>query len=145
MNDEDGVIYQLMPDEILEVVEPAIKLTANTYDGANELLETECKFWIKSKKKPLDGKISIRHREGHWYEYYRQEDVPWGKKRNGSAEYTMLRSPVYDDGYYFCSVNAYGYACCNSASYFLWRRPGFQFLICVSKASAPRKWCKIKP
>ena len=28
MNDEDGVIYQLMPDEILEVVEPVIKLTA---------------------------------------------------------------------------------------------------------------------
>ena len=61
MNDEDGVIYQLMPDEILEVVEPVIKLTANTYDGANELLETECKFWIKSEKKPLDG-TSIRHR-----------------------------------------------------------------------------------
>lgn len=61
MNDEYGEIYQLMPAEILEVVEPVIKLTANTYDGANELLETECKFWIKSEKKPLGG-TSIRHR-----------------------------------------------------------------------------------
>ncbi len=62
MNDEDGVIYQLMPDEILEVVEPVIKLTANTYDGANELLETEVQvFGLSPKKKPLDG-TSIRHR-----------------------------------------------------------------------------------
>lgn len=115
MNDEDGVIYQLMPDEILEVVEPVIKLTANTYDGANELLETECKFWIKSEKETFGRNIYSAPGEGHWYEYYRQEDVPWGKKRNGSAEYTMLRSPYYSGSYDFCFVSSdgaadYGYA-----------------------------------
>lgn len=110
MNDEDGVIYQLMPDEILEVVEPVIKLTANTYDGANELLETECKFWIKSEKETFGRNIYSAPGEGHWYEYYRQEDVPWGKKRNGSAEYTMLRSPGYGGSTGFCGVNADGSA-----------------------------------
>ena len=79
MNDEYGEIYQLMPAEILEVVEPVIKLTANTYDGANELLETECKFWIKSEKETFGRNIYSAPGEGHWYEYYRQEDVPWGK------------------------------------------------------------------
>ena len=60
MNDEDGVIYQLMPDEILEVVEPVIKLTANTYDGAN-CSKRSASFGLSPKKKPLDG-TSIRHR-----------------------------------------------------------------------------------
>lgn len=120
MNDEDGVIYQLMPDEILEVVEPVIKLTANTYDGANELLETECKFWIKSEKETFGRNIYSAPGEGHWYEYYRQEDVPWGKKRNGPAEYTMLRSPYYNYSNYFCAVNTAG----SAYYYFAWSSSG---------------------
>lgn len=144
MNDEDGVIYQLMPDEILDVVEPVIKLTANTYDGANELLETECKFWIKSEKETFGRNIYSAPGEGHWYEYYRQEDVPWGKKRNGSAEYTMLRSPYSDDSLLLLLCEHGRQRELLQRKVFLWRRPGFQFLICVSKASAPRKWCKIK-
>ena len=140
MNDEDGVIYQLMPDEILEVVEPVIKLTANTYDGANELLETECKFWIKSEKETFGRNIYSAPGEGHWYEYYRQEDVPWGKKRNGSAEFSLLRQQQL---LLLCGHERHRGL--SPRGVFLWRRPGFQFLICVSKASAPRKWCKIKP
>ena len=127
MNDEYGETYQLMPAEILEVVEPVIKLTANTYDGANELLETECKFWIKSEKETFGRNIYSAPGEGHWYEYYRQEDVPWGKKRNGSAEYTMLRSPYYDDSYYFCIVSAGGYASNIGARYSYGVAPAFSF------------------
>ena len=119
--------YQLMPDEILEVVEPVIKLTANTYDGANELLETECKFWIKSEKETFGRNIYSAPGEGHWYEYYRQEDVPWGKKRNGSAEYTMLRSPYYNTSYYFCFVYAYGNANFNNARTSFGVAPAFSF------------------
>ena len=127
MNDEYGEIYQLMPAEILEVVEPVIKLTANTYDGANELLETECKFWIKSEKETFGRNIYSAPGEGHWYEYYRQEDVPWGKKRNGSAEYTMLRSPCYYGSSYFCIVSSSGGANAGSAGYSYGVAPAFSF------------------
>lgn len=127
MNDEDGVIYQLMPDEILEVVEPVIKLTANTYDGANELLETECKFWIKSEKETFGRNIYSAPGEGHWYEYYRQEDVPWGKKRNGSAECTMLRSPYYYNSFDFCIVYTNGGASGNGAGFSYGVAPAFSF------------------
>lgn len=127
MNDEDGEIYRLMPDEILEVVEPVIKLTANTYDGTNELLETECKFWIKSEKETFGRNIYSAPGEGHWYEYYRQEDVPWGKKRNGSAEYTMLRSPSYSSGDDFCFVNTSGGAGGNFAGGSYGVAPAFSF------------------
>ena len=72
------------------------------------MLETECKFWIKSEKETFGRNIYSAPGEGHWYEYYRQEDVPWGKKRNGSAEYTMLRSPYYGNGSAFCVVYASG-------------------------------------
>lgn len=127
MNDEYGEIYQLMPAEILEVVEPVIKLTANTYDGANELLETECKFWIKSEKETFGRNIYSAPGEGHWYEYYRQEDVPWGKKRNGSAECTMLRSPDYYNSAAFCGVNASGSATISGARSSGGVAPAFSF------------------
>ena len=127
MNDEYGEIYQLMPAEILEVVEPVIKLTANTYDGANELLETECKFWIKSEKETFGRNIYSAPGEGHWYEYYRQEDVPWGKKRNGSAEYTMLRSPLCNLSSHFCYVGTTGYADYSDARCSYGVAPAFSF------------------
>ena len=99
----------------------------STYDGANELLETECKFWIKSEKETFGRNIYSAPGEGHWYEYYRQEDVPWGKKRNGSAEYTMLRSPYCGTSGFFCSVYADGYADYRSARYSRGVAPAFSF------------------
>ena len=109
------------------MVEPVIKLTANTYDGANELLETECKFWIKSEKETFGRNIYSAPGEGHWYEYYRQEDVPWGKKRNGSAEYTMLRSPRYNGSNGFCLVYTNGTASYDAARYSIGVAPAFSF------------------
>ena len=108
MNDRNGRVYQLMPDEVIAVAEPVIKLTANTYDGSNNIIETEDKFWLKSEKETYGRNIYSAPGEGSWYEYYRQEDVPWGKKRNGANEYTMLRSPYYYDSNYFCSVHTNG-------------------------------------
>lgn len=110
MNEQDGQIYQLMPDEIVELAVPAIKLTADTYNGQNNILETEDKFWIKSEKETFGRNIYSAPGEGHWYEFYRQEDVPWNKKRNGRGEHTMLRSPCYNGSSSFCLVNADGNA-----------------------------------
>ena len=91
------------------------------------MLETECKFWIKSEKETFGRNIYSAPGEGHWYEYYRQEDVPWGKKRNGSAEYTMLRSPGYNGSNSCCLVYANGYADSNFAWYSGGVAPAFSF------------------
>lgn len=127
MNNPDGQIYQLMPDEIIEVAVPVIKLTADTYTGQNTLIETEDKFWIKSEKELFGRNIYSAPGEGHWYEFYRQEDVPWGKKRNGSEEYTMLRSPYYDGASYFCRVSTNGTATINSSRNSSGLAPAFSF------------------
>lgn len=102
MNDPAGEVYRLLPDEIVELAVPVIKQTANT--------KTEDKFWIKSEKELYGRNIFSAPGEGHWYEYYRQEDVPWGKKRNGSDEYTLLRSPYYNYSNSFCIVGTSGNA-----------------------------------
>ena len=91
------------------------------------MLETECKFWIKSEKETFGRNIYSAPGEGHWYEYYRQEDVPWGKKRNGSAEYTMLRSPRYNSSHAFCAVDADGNAGYTAARYSGGVAPAFSF------------------
>ena len=117
MNEPGGSIYELMPDELIEVVTPVIKLTANTFDGSNDIIETEDKFWIKSEKETFGRCIYSAPGEGKWYEYYRQEDVPWGKKRNGEEEWTALRSPYYYDSCYFCIVSTNGGATGDNAWY----------------------------
>lgn len=102
MNDVDGQIYSLLPEDLLDVITPVIKLTANTYNGENNIIETEDKLWLKSEKELFGRCFYSMDGEGRWYEWYRQEDVPWSKKRNGGSEYVMLRSPYRFVGDYFC-------------------------------------------
>ncbi len=127
MNDLDGDVYNLLPDEIVELAVPVVKLTADTYTGENNLVETEDKFWIKSEKEMYGRNIYSAPGEGYWYEYYRQEDVPWYKLRGGQREYTMLRSPYYGNSYYFCSVSTSGNADYDSATYSIGLAPAFCF------------------
>lgn len=115
MNDLDGDIYRLLPEDLREVITPVIKLTADTYNGENRIIETEDKLWIKSEKEIFGRSILSAPGEGHWYEWYRQEDVAWTKKRGGNLEYTMLRSPYRSDGSCFCVVNGNGVAGCSGA------------------------------
>lgn len=125
MNEPGGSIYELMPDELIEVVTPVIKLTANTFDGSNDIIETEDKFWIKSEKETFGRCIYSAPGEGKWYEYYRQEDVPWGKKRNGEEEWTALRSPDYNNSCSFCIVYTNGNANTSNAWYSFGLAPAF--------------------
>jgi len=115
MNDLDGMVYNLLPEELVDIVTPVIKLTANTYAGENNVIETEDKFWIKSEKETYGRCFYSAPGEGHWYEWYRQEDTPWHKKRNGSGEHTLLRSPCRGNGNCFCLVRNDGMANCNDA------------------------------
>ena len=117
LNDADGDIHRLIPDEILDVVTPVIKQTADVYTGENRIIETLDSFWIKSEKELYGRNIYSAPGEGHWYEWYRQEDVAWFKLRNGNPEYTMLRSPYSGDSDLFCIVSSNGGAVNSIANY----------------------------
>ena len=125
MNNKDGAIYRLMPESIIQVATPVIKLTANTYDRSNEILESEDLFWIKSVKEMYGRPMRSAKGEGHWYEWYRQEDTPWGKTRNGEGEYTMLRSPGVSSTTAFWGVSSGGSLNSSGASYALGVCPCF--------------------
>lgn len=127
MNEPGESIFELMPDEIIDVAVPVLKLTANTFDGSNELIETEDRFFIKSEKELFGRCIYSAPGEGHWYEYYRQEDVPYYKVRRGDREYLLLRSPRYSYSDYFCSVSTDGGAGGNYASFSNGLAPAFAF------------------
>jgi len=127
MNEPGESIFELMPDEIIDVAVPVLKLTANTFDGSNELIETEDRFFIKSEKELFGRCIYSAPGEGHWYEYYRQEDVPYYKVRRGDREYLLLRSPLCNSSSYFCIVNTSGNATGSAASYSYGLAPAFAF------------------
>ena len=127
MNDERGSIFKLLPDDIIDVAVPVIKLTADTYNGENNIIETEDLFWIKSEKETFGRSIYSAPGEGHWYEWYRQEDNPWYKKRNGDREHTMLRSPDSSNSTRFCIVYTSGGASNYGAYYSLGVAPAFSF------------------
>lgn len=127
MNEAGGSVFDLMPDEIIDIAVPVVKLTANVFDGSNELIETEDKFFIKSEKELFGRCIYSAPGEGHWYEYYRQEDVAYYKLRNGDREYLLLRSPRYNYSHRFCFVYTGGNANNNFASFSFGLAPAFAF------------------
>ena len=127
MNNLDGDVYRLMPDGSIEVAVPIIKPTARVTDGSFEIVNSTAKFFIKSEVETFGRAIYSAPGEGHWYGWYRQEDVPWYKLRNGGREYTMERSPVKGCPGSFCDVNADGGANIRIAYYSLGLAPAFGF------------------
>ena len=66
--------------------------------------------------------------EGHWYEYFRLEDVPYfALNEDDTAVWWWLRSPCYYDTSYFCRVRNNGTINYTSASWSAGVRPGFSF------------------
>ena len=55
LNDADGDIHRLIPDEILDVVTPVIKQTADVYTGENRIIETLDSFWISLRRNCMDA------------------------------------------------------------------------------------------
>ena len=127
MNDPDGEVYNLMPSGIIDVAEPVIKLTNRFVHGEWELSESVDTFFIKSAQETWGRKMYAREGEGRWYEFYRQENTPWGKTRNGDSEWTMLRSPYYNGANAFCYVNAGGNASTSTSRYSYGLAPAFSF------------------
>lgn len=110
MNNPDGKIYRLIPDDIIAVAEPVVKLTTETYDGANTITRSVNKFFVTSEKEVFGRNIYSAPGEGKWYEYYRMEDVPWYKLINSERTARFLRSPYASYSHCFCSVDNRGFA-----------------------------------
>ena len=66
--------------------------------------------------------------EGHWYEYYRQEDVPYfATDMDLERVIRWLRSASYSSYDRFCNVYSDGSAYDGNANYSLALLPGFCF------------------
>jgi hypothetical protein len=115
LNNENGQIYKIIPDEMIQYAEPVLKLTANTYNGENNIITTVDKFFVLSEKELYGRCFNSLPGEGKWYEYYRQEDIPWKKRRNDCDEYVWLRSPYASSSALFCFVPTTGAAVTNGA------------------------------
>ena len=110
LNDADGDIHRLIPDEILDVVTPVIKQTADVYTGENRIIETLDSFWIKSEKELYGRNIYSAPGEGHWYEWYYKAGNSKVKNKGGSANLWWERSPYSGISFGFCLVDSNGNA-----------------------------------
>ena len=109
LNDTNCSINRLIPNEILNVVTPVIKQTADVRNGKQCIIDTLDSFWIKSEREMCGRSIFSTPVEGTCYEWYRQEDSAWNKLRNGNPEETILRSPyLFNNDTHFCIVGKRG-------------------------------------
>ena len=121
----DGELLSLCSDELQAIIKPVIKLTS-AGSCSKDIIKSICKLWLKSEKELFGRCIYSAPGEGHWYEYYRQEDVPYfALDENGDRVCQWLRSARYTSYYSFCIVNTDGSADNNNAYYSLALLPGF--------------------
>lgn len=101
-------LYALLPDDLQAIIKPVWKLTANQN---GEIIKSVDRVWAKSEKELFGRAIYSNDGEGHWYELFRQEDVPYFKlNSDNEKDWQWLRSPGATDARYFCRVNTSGAA-----------------------------------
>ncbi len=104
-------------DELQAIIKPVIKLTS-AGGGSSDILREVCKVWLKSEVELYGRCFYSASGEGHWYDFYKQEGIPYYKKdKDGDRRYNLLRSPSYNASGNFCRVNSNGNADYTSASY----------------------------
>lgn len=115
--------FNNMSDELRAIVKPVWKLSA---DQNGTILKSRDCVWLKSEKE-LYGRIFYSYDgEGHWYELYRQEDIPWHKfDLDGDRAWQWLRSVNAGDTYHFCIVITDGSANSNHSGHSFGVAPGF--------------------
>ena len=120
-------IFNLLPDDLKAVIKPCLKETC-LGGGSQKIGLTSDPLFILSEQEIFGRKIYSVGGEGHWYEWYRQENSEYGKcKQNGERDWRWERSPYSGDTSYFCNVNSSGNANFNGAS----NSYGVSFGFCV--------------
>lgn len=101
---------EMLPDDLKAVIKPCVKFTGT--GGKNPVMgQTIDKLFVLSEQEIFGRKVFSMGGEGHWYEWYRQEDNPYGKvKQNGKADWRWERSPYGSNATIFCLVNSNGTA-----------------------------------
>lgn len=111
-------------DELAAIVKPVIKQSA---DRNGNMQTTIDKFWLKSEQELYGRKFWSYGGEGHWYEFYAQENIRYCKKNvKGENDWQLLRSVYADASNYFCTVNASG----SAGSYLAYYSRGFAPAFC---------------
>lgn len=111
-------LFEKLPDDLKKVIKPVFKLTG-VGGGSEELAKTSDKLWLLSEREQYGRSFYSAPGEGKWYEFYRQEDAPWDRRReNGEGEraWYSLRSPYLGYTTYFCFVRSDGTRSSNGAS-----------------------------
>lgn len=121
----NGELLALCSDELQSIIKPVIKLTS-AGNRSKEIIKSVCKLWLKSEKELYGRCFYSAPGEGNWYEYYRQEDVPYFvEDADGERVSQWLRSARYNNSNRFCRVLTNGYANYDYARYSLALLPGF--------------------
>ena len=124
----NGTFLSMLPDDLKAVIKPCVKLTRTSGASNASLGKTLDHIFVLSEQEIFGRKIYSGGNEGHWYDWYRQENTEYGKcKQNGERDWRWERSPRSDDTPNFCSVNYSGNADYGSASYSY----GVSFGFCV--------------
>lgn len=122
-------IYALLPDDLRAVIKPCVKLTSKGgKDQDGTMIQTSDPLFILSEQEIFGRKIYSIGGEGHWYEWYRRENTPYGKgKQDGEPDWRWERSPFGSIATSFCLVSSSGTAVIGTASY----SNGVAFGFCV--------------
>lgn len=121
----NGELLALCSDELQSIIKPVIKLTS-AGKCSKEIIKSVCKLWLKSEKELYGRCFYSAPGEGSWYEYYRQEDVPYYiEDADGDRVSQWLRSANYTNYHAFCLVYTDGSASYYTAWYASALSPGF--------------------
>lgn len=105
-------VLNLLPDDLLAVIKPCVKVTSK----GGTMTQTTDKLFILSEQEIFGRKIYSIGGEGQWYDWYRRENTPYGKKKqSGERDWRWERSPFGNNPTYFCYVSSTGTAILNGA------------------------------
>lgn len=123
----DHFFNNMLPEDLKAVIKSCAKMTG-TGGKSPKMGNTVDKLFLLSEQEIFGRKIYSIGGEGHWYDYYKQENVGYGKcKQNGESDWRWERSPYGSSTSRFCFVNSGGSANCNDAS----SSNGVSFGFCV--------------
>lgn len=118
---------EMLPDDLKAVITPCAKITG-VGERKDQKSRTIDKLFVLSEQEVFGRKIYSIGGEGKWYEWYKRENTPYGKrKQNGEEDWRWGRSPFGNATTYFCRVSSDGNADNNGAS----GSSGVSFGFCV--------------
>lgn len=124
----NGYFFQnSLPDDLKAVIKSSKKMTG--CGGTDPVMGTTVdKLFLLSEQEIFGRKIWSMGGEGHWYDWYRQENTDyWKEKPDGERDWRWERSPFGSDTTGFCFVGSGGGANYDIAGY----ASGVSFGFCV--------------